>query len=341
MHTFFLFLVAFLPFLAFCNEDSFTISPAEIEKQLQDANEEFARAKSNFAPWYSGPLLTGSAHTIPVGKVNTQPYIFVIDNHSRYSNNRKSRSIDNLVVINPLNILQFGLWPNADFVITLGGVYQIQNQVSGGGFSDVEVELGLQLAEEGLYTPAAKMYAVQSFPTGKFQKSSPRKQGLDLSGNGSFVTSLSFNTSKVVWWIFNRPMNLRLTLLFDVYTSPIKVKGINAYGGAENTKGTITKGHEYKLNFGFEGSLSKKLSTVCDVVYTYSDASFFQGSSGTNQDGSIPINGSSSSDILSIAPGLEYNFDANSGLVAGMWFSVYGRNENDFIGGILTYQVTF
>lgn len=334
------FLFFCLPILLLADEND-SVSSDIIDQQLEELRIEFLEAKESFLPWYSGPLLTGSASTLPVGKANTQPYVFVIDNHARYNNSRNRQSLDDLVVVNPLNIFQFGIWPSADFVLNVGGVYQVQNSNSGGGYSDTTVQLGLQLADEGLYTPAAKLYVIQSFPSGKFQRGKERKQGLDITGNGSYITSLSFNTAKVIWWMSTNPMNVRLTFFFDVYSSDISVNGINAYGGVSSTNGKVQRGHEMKLNFGYEASLSKKIVFALDVAYAYQDASIFQGNPGQSADGTQSSVGAQSNDSLSLAPALEYNIDSNSGLLAGLWFSVYGRNQNDFLAGIFTYQVTF
>ncbi|MEL7431642.1 MAG: hypothetical protein AAGI90_03835 [Chlamydiota bacterium] len=317
------------------------LNTEEIERELAIAKREFEEAKESFQPWYSGPLLTGSASIVPIGKVNVQPYLFVTTNYANYTNERHTKTIKDLVVVNPTAIMQTGIFPGSDVVLTIAGVYQWQNGVSSGGYSDTTVQWGLQLLPEDLYTPEIKLYINQSFPTGKFERGSLRKNGLDLIGNGSFITSLSFNSSKVIWWLFQNPINLRLTCAFDVYTSPVNVEGLHAYGGAPDTQGTVTRGHELKINLGYQGSINRAWGVVCDAVYTYTDPSLFAGFSGTTDAGETAENGSPSKDSLSLAPGIEYNLDSNSGIVFGLWFSVYGRNEPAFLSGIFTYQITF
>ena len=61
-----------------------------IEKELKSAEEEFREAKKMFNPWYTGPLLTPSAHILPPGYFNIQPYLFLTNNYARFNQSGKS-----------------------------------------------------------------------------------------------------------------------------------------------------------------------------------------------------------------------------------------------------------
>src|SRR5580692_6523334 len=74
------------------------VPPEEIERQLDDAEREFRDAKKMFNPWYTGPLLTPSAHMCPPGTVITQPYFFYIDNYAHFDEHGKSHRVPHLDV---------------------------------------------------------------------------------------------------------------------------------------------------------------------------------------------------------------------------------------------------
>lgn len=314
---------------------------SEVKAQLAEAQEQFDRAKKLFNPWYSGPLLTGSAHMMPPGLANWQPYVFATVNYARYDKARHSRNQKNLIFINPVSIIQFGIIKELDMVFTFSGVWQKQNGVASGGFGDLPVQIGIRIANEGPYIPAVKCYLTETFPTGKYRNGKAKNNGLDLVGGGSYVTSLSLNTSKVVWWIFEHPQSYRFTIKYDLYPSRVHVKGLNAYGGAPDTSGHVTRGRGLSVNIGYEGSITKQWVFATDIAYSYSNKSTFKGNPGTNPDGSPAKVGGPSSDSISIAPGIEYNVNPNFGALLGVWFSVYGRNSSDFISGIFTFQWTF
>ena len=77
------------------------VPPQEIERQLSAAEKEFAEAKKMFNPWYTGPLLTPSAHVLPPPNVLIQPYLFYINNYARFDKHGKSHDIPHLQVVKP------------------------------------------------------------------------------------------------------------------------------------------------------------------------------------------------------------------------------------------------
>ena len=317
------------------------LSDKELREQLDSAHIKFHKAKKMFNPWYSGPLLAGSAHILPPGAINTQPYLFFTTNYGSYTARRHHKKEDNTFILNPENVLQIGILPKLQFTLVNSAVYQTQNGIHSGGYGDTQISLGLEIFKEEAYLPAIAFYVAESFPTGKFERGNGSKSGLDLTGNGAFVTSVQVTSSKVVWWVFEHPMQIRLNFTSDIYSSKIPVKGINAYGGYHDTKGTVTKGNTMQWNFSYEGSITQNWVVAVDVVYEYNNNSTFKGMAGVDSNGMEAVVGNASSDVLSIAPAIEYNIDENSGLLVGFWMSVYGRNTAQFASGVLTYQITF
>ena len=70
-----------------------------------------------------------------------------------------------------------------------------------------------------------------------------------------------------------------------------------------------------------------------DFQYQHSNKNRFSGKKG----GSAPI--APSSEQISMAPALEYNFNANVGIIGGAWFSVAGRNSTQFISWVLALNI--
>ena len=83
-------------------------SPAELAKDLDSIQIDFELAKEMFIPWYTGPLITGSASNPPFRHINIEPYLFLTVNHAVYNGHRHSENIDNIYVVNPLFLFQAG-----------------------------------------------------------------------------------------------------------------------------------------------------------------------------------------------------------------------------------------
>jgi hypothetical protein len=315
-------------------------SVEHIRGELNTAEEDFKIAKKMFNPWYGGPLLTGSGNTLSPGLVNIQPYLFVIDNYAAFDGERKAHSIHDLVVVNPVFSLQIGIVKRVDVTLNLQGLYQKQRGKSSGNMGDTTLSMGYSLLFEKPYVPAVKLSLKESFPTGKYQHLESNKPGVDSTGSGSFETTVGLNISKVVWWSLTHPMQFRLSLNYDI-PARVLVGGFNSYGGGFGTKGKVNPGNSFIGCFGYEFSCSQKIVLAIDVDYVYNNKTTFRGNDGLNSDGSLAITGNPSKDILSLAPALEYNFTPDLAFIGGAWLSVWGRNNNDFISGIVTVTYTF
>lgn len=314
--------------------------PQVIQQQLEDAEHEFYEARQMFNPWYAGPLITGSAHTLDPGLFNMQPYLYVIDNYGRYNTHRDSVDIPDLVQVNPVIYLQTGIYKGFDITIGPGYIYNKQKGVSSSGFADFPVSLGIQIINERPYIPAVRVVITETFPTGKYDELNPSKNGLDAIGAGSYQTNFSLNFGKVVWWISTHPIALRFSMNFKI-PSKVHVKGFNAYGGGYHTDGHVRVGKTFTGDIGIEYSFTQRWVLATDIVYTYSGKSSFYGIPGVDATGKPAFTGGPFSDQLSLAPAIEYNPSGSIGILGGVWFSVYGRSSFNFVSGILSYTQVF
>lgn len=316
-------------------------TPEQIEMELQDAEAQFLRAKEMFNPWYTGPLITPSASMMPPGYGNFQPYIFMVGNYAHYDVERKSVSLpDNLYQFISSNILQFGVTKTMDIIVVLTAEGQWEAGKSGGGFGDVPITLGWPIVLQTLYVPQIKFSVQETFPTGRYQHLNSNGLALSGIGGGSYQTQFSLTFGKTILWTYCHPMNLRLFFGYNI-PSKVHVEGFNVYGGGFGTRGTVRPGNTFKADLGIEWSVNQPWVLCFDIVYSASNRTTFSGRPGTLRDGTPAAVGGGYSDNLSLAPGFEYNWNENLGIVAGTWFSVYGRNSLAFVQGIFSVCWTF
>lgn len=223
------------------------VPPQEINKELASAEAEFQEAKKMFNPWYTGPLLTPSAHVLPVGNYLIQPYVFFVQNYAHYDEHGHSHSVPHLNQIKPsLSPFQYGITEWMDGTLSFGGVRNHQQGQTHWDWSDTTASFGFGLLNESAYRPAIKFVVQESFPTGNYQKFHPKKANVASTGSGSFETQFSLNISKVVWWASLHPMNFRTSFNYTV-NSNVHVKGFNTYGGGLGTRGTVKGGTHLRL----------------------------------------------------------------------------------------------
>ena len=81
------------------------------------------------------------------------------------------------------------------------------------------------------------------------------------TGAGSYNTNLSFNISKVLWWVTLHPMNFRVSLNYSL-PALVGVKGFNAYGGGTGTDGRVHPGIPSKAILGMNTASRKNGSQL-------------------------------------------------------------------------------
>lgn len=331
-------LLLFFPSLLLAQPKKSLQSPPPIsvvDQQLSQAQRDFAIAKKMFNPYYAGPLLTPSAHNIPPGHFNIQPYIFFTSTFAQFNDNRRSVNIKDIWQVKSAFIFQMGFFSWLDFTATLNGEKNWQGSKSAGGLGDTQIEFGIQLMREQPYRPALRITITENLPTGTYEKLTPAKAGIQATGTGSYSTTLSFAITKVIWWLSTHPFSTRASFNYTIPT-PVRVQGFNAYGGGFETRGKVRPGNDIAIDTSIEFSFTQHWVLAVDLVYTYQNHSTFSGHKGRTATGTTAQVGSPSNDNLSCAPAIEYNPTEYMGFVAGAWFSITGRNSSDFVAAVLT-----
>ncbi len=330
-----------LPSMAAAQNETPNVTPQQVQEQLNQAEAQYQHALKLFNPWYTGPLITPSATMVPPGSAMWQPYIYFTDNYAAYDADRHVVDVPNQfsLKVQPV-ILQVGVTPSVDATIIMGAVENWSKGKSGGGFQDITATLGLQINKQSLYVPGAKLSISQSFPTGSFEHLSHNGLGLDATGAGAWQTTFTLAFGKVLFWETLHPVNARLALGYTLSTT-VGVKNFNTYGGGFGTRGTVHPGDSFSADLGLELSITQPWVVALDVVYNNTNHTTFKGKRGVLANGAPATVGSGYSDQLSLAPAVEYNFNANMGLLFGVWFTVYGRSAPDFVSGVFSWYWEF
>ncbi|MBX9743937.1 MAG: hypothetical protein K2X08_01860 [Chlamydiales bacterium] len=314
-------------------------SPEEIQRELDEAEKQLRRAEEMFDPWYTGPLVTPSASMMPPGYANTQGYLFFTQDYAAFNKDRKSVSLANDTYnLNPYNNLQIGITDSVDTNLVLQTQTNWSKGDSAGGFGDLQTNIGFKIQDEKLYVPKMKFSIQETFPTGSYQHLRP--DGLDATGKGAYTTSFSVAITKIMFWSTPHPINTRLAMAYKIST-PVKVHGFNSYGGGYGTHGTVHPGNQFTADLGIEVSFDQHWVLANDFVYVATNKTKFHGYPGITSTGTPATVGSGFSDNFSLAPAIEYNWSSNFGMLAGVQFSVYGRNSTNFISTIISITYGF
>ncbi len=304
-----------------------TPPPAETAEQMPQA-------------WLVGPLLTPSAHVVPKGHFNYEPYLYGSTTYGGYNSRWHGVKLpQNVYQIYTQQNFQIGMPYLMDFTFTPQFAW---NYTEGAGhwvLNDMPFGFDFQLhyRQPKEWFPSVKLAIRANFPLGKYQRLNPKKLGQDIGGSGSWTPSIAINMSRMLWFGGVQFLSLRWSVGY-AFPTPVHVKGFNAYGGGHHTRGTVFPGQNLQVLFGMEYTWTRHWAFALDLDYSHNNKTRFKGHKGKTA-GVPNVIGRPSSEQFSLAPAFEYNWSANVGMIAGVWFTVAGRNSGEFAQGVVAVNI--
>ena len=291
--------------------------------------------KNALQPWFTGPLIAASGHTVPAHHIVLEPYIFVTDVLGQYDNNWKSISIPNIIIVDPVVFFKYGITDVVEIKIVTDLHSNFRQHSHDTRMGNFQFGFGFQALEDNLnsWRPDFRIEIKEDFPTGHYQHLNPDKHGTDITGTGLYRTGISLNFQKL--FIIDSHL-LRVRWNFDYYASPpVHVEGFNAYGGGYGTSGKVKVGDRFFSVLAFEYTFTQHWIGALDIVYDMNNRISFSGNSGFTRDGIPATMGAPARKQFSLAPAIEYAFNNNLGIIFGPWFSIAGKNSSRFVSGVI------
>lgn len=292
-------------------------------------------------PWLTGTLIAPLGTAVPLGEFEIDSYVYYTVNTGFYGKHWGSHSTPNFYTMNPAFFSFFGITPWADIHIFPGFAWNRTQGRESVQFQDLPIGIDVQLyPPDKNWFPGIKATVREIFPTGKYQNLDPQNLGTDSTGQGAYGTAFNLVLYKLIHLTGRHFLSLTASALYTVNTS-VHVNGFNAYGGGFGTNGTVFPGNSFQGALSFEFTLSQNWVVAFDSVYTHVNQTTFSGNPGVTASGNPAKVGFSSSEQISFAPAIEYNFTGKLGIIAGAWFSAAGRNSTRFTTGILEFVYTY
>lgn len=301
------------------------------------------RPEEEFEPWFTGPLLAPAAIPIPVGHIDIEPYLYATARTAFYDRDWHAASRSSTFWnINFQTLVEFGLTSFMDLEFVPSFSYNFTDGAGNWSFNDLDVLVNFQIfnlhfPDLNGWNSALKLAFTETFPTGKYQNLNPKKKFTDQGGQGSWQTAVGLVWGNQVHVTGHQFFNSRLLMIYTHSTS-VSVKGFNAYGGGFGTRGTVHPGGNFQIDLGLEYSLTQNWVVATDLVGIWQGRNTFKGIEGEMAPRSPAQTGLGSSAQFSLAPAIEYNWSEDIGLIAGVWFTVAGREASKFASGVIAFN---
>lgn len=289
---------------------------------------------SDDGPWLTGTLLAPVTSVVTAGNIVIQPFLYVLNNNGLYDPLGDGAITPNTWSVNPSLQLTFGLTEWMDFEIIPQVFYQNAEGASAFDVGDTLVGVDFQLFDgTNKVMPSVLLSLEEIMPTGKYQRLNPAKNTADSTGKGSWISQASLVFYKLIALSNGHYLSAALDFTYSLPTH-VYVNNYNAYGGGPKTKGQVTPGNYFTSILSFEYTLTKNWVLALDSLYIHSNSTGFQGTT------SFPVGGPSS-DQLSFTPAIEYNFNKRLGVIAGAWFTAWGKSSSRFAGAVVSLSYVY
>ncbi|KAF1003385.1 MAG: hypothetical protein GAK28_04746 [Luteibacter sp.] len=300
-----------------------------------------APAQSTGTARFTGPLVTPAVNTLPSGLFNIEPYLIHSNSRGDYDNTGGRH------VASP----QFRQWQIAvpmSYGITDSFGIQVTPtaaRTSGGGrhtdglrLGDTGVRLQQRLLapdDDGGGTVLAVAVA-RNFTTGKYHQLDANP--LNATGSGAARTTLAVGAQRLHWLEDGRALRWRSQVAWSPRPDRIRVRDASVYGTDAGLRGYATPGQSWSATFAAEYALDSRWVLVGEAIWNHNGAIHVRGVDARG--GSIDHR-LASGHAISLAPAVEYHFNANVGLIAGVQFTVAGRNVTDYVAPQAAVNMVF
>ncbi|OGN62998.1 MAG: hypothetical protein A3F09_01675 [Chlamydiae bacterium RIFCSPHIGHO2_12_FULL_49_11] len=281
-------------------------------------------------PWFTGPLLSTSAHIVTRGNFNLEPYFFVNTQYGKYDTSwHLQKGQDTEHNLNLQLWWDIGLSDFLQLIIVPQFFYNYTMSTPQSSFAFGDLRLGIEwmLTKSTAYQFALKFGILETFPTGQFEQFDVGDT-TEGGGSGSYITEFRIATERM-WHLGGiHFLDFRIVLLTFLY-SHVQLQGKNTYGGDATTNGWINPGANFSLLFSEQISITRNWAIAMDWINTFIRTDTFKGTT-------VKAVGNTSWQYqMSLSPALEYNFNQNAGLIFGCWFSLFGRNAPAFANAVI------
>jgi len=257
--------------------------------------------------WWTGPMLAPSAGTLPQGHWLVEPYLY--DVIAPHADGFGSLSYINYGVTDRFTV---GMIPTFGY-----------NRIDGGassshvGIGDISVQAQWSVtrfdADSGL--PAMAVNVQQSFPTGRFDHLG-RHAG-DGFGSGAQTTTLGWYMQTYYWMPNGRILRTRLNFSW-AFSRDANVEDASVYGTAQGFRGRASPGDVGSVDLAFEYSLTRNWVLAMDFVYRHAASTRIRGRSAPDAAADDVRIDTGPHVSFALAPAVEYNWNANIGLLLGV-----------------------
>ena len=276
--------------------------------------------------WWTGPMLANNASTLPQGRWLVEPYVYDVRTRAAFDRDGNRHRTARSHGYGSLTYLTYGVTDtfSLSLIPTFGYTDPADGESSsrvGAGDLAVHAQYRLTQAAPGTSQPTIAVALQQTLPIGRYERLERASDGF---GAGADTTMLGIYSQTYLWMPNGRIVRMRLNVTKS-FSGRVDVDDASVYGTADGFRGTAQPGASFAVNAAWEYSLTKRWVVALDAVWRHTHNTRVRG---VDASGIATAFDTGPSRSLALAPALEYNVNANVGVLFGVRAIVAGRNTS-------------
>jgi hypothetical protein len=303
--------------------------------------QEIAGDASVQAQWFTGSLEAPSPALPKAGIFATEPYFIYSSNTGSYDNGGTHHSTGNDGnQFQTIALLKYALTDRISIQAIPSVVQSWNKQSSATGIGDLPVEVDYRFNDENNMTgfPSVTASFGVNLPIGHYERLHPSLNGLDGLGSGSYTLKQGLLAQSLFDTWGHHPVRLRFYGEAFEPVANVPVQGVSVYGSDQGFSGHATPGFVSELGIGGGIGLDQQWVLALDLVQHFSGGSHLLG---TEVGGPLVNTKAPGSAATAVAPAVEYNLSDTLGIIAGVEFSVAGRNSASYVAPQIAVSMAF
>ena len=279
--------------------------------------------------WWTGPILAASAASAPRGHFQIEPYFYDSIVVGHFDQDGRHRSVSRTHSVRSSTFFLYGLSDRVSVgVIPIVGFNRGSNgSRSKLGLGDLSLQAQYRMTdfEPGRPIPTTSILLAATIPTGRYERLGSRLE--DGLGSGAYTATASVYSQYLFWLPTGRLLRTRLDVSFSI-SDHVNLHDASVYGTPQGFRGYAAPGDTFAAYVSGEYSFTRNWVLAFEVAYQHGNNTRVIGRAAEVLECNTN-SGSSRSTVL--APELEYSWSSRVGLLAGVIFTVSGRNVGETI----------
>lgn len=290
------------------------------------------------AQWFTGTLEAPSPALPAAGILAVEPYAIYTSFSGAYDNSGARHSVPNGTdMFTSVTAIKYGITDRLSVQALPSFSHMLNNHDSYTGLGDLPVEAEYRFNDENNQTgfPSVTASLGINLPTGDFDRLRSSSDGF---GGGTYTLKEGILFQSLFDTAGGHPMRFRFYASAYEPISNVSIHDVSVYGTGQGFNGQVLPGLSSVLGIGGGYAFTQRWVVALDLVQNFANGLHLQGNSASG--GPTNTHGTSSA-ALAMAPAVEYNWSDNTGIIAGVEFSVAGRNTPAYVAPQIALSTSF